>query len=250
MPEVAIAEPVTTTATTTTSTDTTSLGWRAGLPDDLKQNTDLATFKTVGDFAKSAIETKAKVTDLEKKLGDSIPKLPDDATVEERATYLDALGRPKTAADYKLDGEDKNDPKAMSEWKADFHELGLTQAQANGITQKYGARINKLVDDFKAKAQQEISASEQQLKTKWGTKFDTNVELAKRLWKNYGKAEFDNAFSTTTDVNRFVIMDMIVDFASKTGEDTSPQAGHSGITNSKTSKEAWMTMYQNPVKGK
>src|SRR5208283_5269073 len=185
MPEATVETPVVNT-TVTPIPETTSLGWRAGLPDDLKQNTDLANYKTVGDFTKDALSWKGKVSELEGKLGDSIPKLPDDATDEDRNTYLDALGRPTTAADYKLDGED----------------------------------INKLVDDFKAKTQQEITASEQLLRGKWGDKFDANTELSKRLWQTYGKKEeFDKSFSGMNEVNKFTVMEMIFDFASKTGED-------------------------------
>ena len=250
MPEATVETPVVNTTVTPTP-ETTSLGWRAGLPDDLKQNTDLANYKTVGDFTKDALSWKGKVSELEGKLGDSIPKLPDDATDEDRNTYLDALGRPTTAADYKLDGEDKSDPKSLETWKGRFHRYGLTQDQANGIVKEYGADINKLVDDFKAKTQQEITASEQLLRGKWGDKFDANTELSKRLWQTYGKKEeFDKSFSGMNEVNKFTVMEMIFDFASKTGEDTSPQGGHSTGGGTIKPEDAWMKMYQNPVGGR
>src|ERR1039457_5914905 len=136
MPEAAVVEtPAVTTPVTTP--DTTSLGWRAGLPDDLKTNATLAPFKTVGDFAKDDLVVRAKVTDLEKKLGDSIPKLPDDATDAERNTYLDALGRPTKASEYEFDGEDKTDPKWTNAWKDKFYKYGLTKEQGKGITAEF-----------------------------------------------------------------------------------------------------------------
>ncbi len=123
MSEAATVEaPVTTTATTTA---TESLGWRAGLPDDLKQNADLTNYKTVGDFTKDALSWKGKVSELETKLGDSIPKLPDNATDDDRAVYFDALGRPKEAKEYEFDGEDKNAPEWTNLWKGEFHKLGF-----------------------------------------------------------------------------------------------------------------------------
>src|ERR1035438_4486675 len=121
MPEV-LTDTTTTTEPVVTTTE--SLGWRAGLPDDLKQNTDIAAFKTVGDFAKNHLETAAKVTKLEGALKDAVPKLPDNATDDERCLYYDALGRPHEAKDYKLPGEDKNAPEWNALWKDNFHRMG------------------------------------------------------------------------------------------------------------------------------
>src|SRR5271167_4246919 len=143
MPEAAVVE---TPVVVATAPDTTSLGWRAGLPDDLKQNTDLANYKTVGDFTKDALSWKGKVSELEGKLGDSIPKLPDDATAEDRNTYLDALGRPAKASEYEFDGEDKNAPEWTNFWKEQFHGLGLTKVQAKTLSTQFNGQMQKMVD--------------------------------------------------------------------------------------------------------
>ena len=249
MPEAAVVDaPVVTTPVTTP--DTTSLGWRAGLPDDLKQNTDLATFKTVGDFAKSAIETKAKVGDLEKKLGDSIPKLPDDATDEERNTYLDALGRPQKASEYEFDGEDKNAPEWTNFWKDQFHGLGLTKAQGKQLSSMWNGQMQKMVDAHNTTLKAEMTTAEQKLRTELGDKFDTNVELAKRVWQKHGEGDFDKMFSSETSTNRYGMVRFLLKMAALTGEDTSPQAGHSGNAAPKDSKAAFLEMYKHPVGGK
>src|SRR5271157_2714976 len=85
-----------------------SLGWRAGLPDDLKTNEVFAAHKTVGDFAKSHLELSAKATELEGKLGNVIPKLGENATPEDRNKFFEALGRPKEAKEYEFDGQSEN----------------------------------------------------------------------------------------------------------------------------------------------
>ena len=60
MPEAVLETPVT----------TESLGWRAGLPDNLKQNEAIVPFKTVGEFAQDYLQVRTKATDLEGKLKD------------------------------------------------------------------------------------------------------------------------------------------------------------------------------------
>lgn len=222
MPEAAVVEqPVQPTPQPVQE----SLGWRAGLPDDLKQNPDLSSFKTVGEFAKHALEVKTKVGELEKKLGDSIPKLPEDATDEDRATYYDALGRPKQASEYEFDGEDKNAPEWTSYWKDQFYGLGLTTAQAKQLSGAFNGQIQKIVETHNNALKAEMSKAEQELKNKYGDKYDTNVELAKRMWQKHGKEDFDKVFADGTSSNRFAMIDFLLSMAALTGEDNSPQAG-------------------------
>ena len=246
MPEAEVVEqPI--VAPVTTTTETPSLGWRAGLPDDLKQNADIAAYKTVGDFTKEALSWKGKVSELEGKLADSIPKLPADATDEDRNTFLDALGRPQKASEYEFDGEDKNAPEWTEPWKQDFYQEGLTKQQALNLSKKYNARINKMVDAFKAKQAQEVQAAETQLRSEMGDKYDTNVELAKRMYSTQLGAEFDADFADAPPKARFGMTRLLLKMAALTGEDTSPQGGHStGATGIKP-EDAWIKMYQTPV---
>jgi hypothetical protein len=250
MPEAAVVEAPIAEQLPLTAPEPTSLGWRAGLPDDLKQKPELATFKTVGDFAKHALEVEGKVGELEKKLGDSIPKLPDDATDEERNTYLDALGRPPKASEYEFDGEDKNAPEWTNFWKDTFYGEGLNKQQGKNLSAKFNEQIQNLIEAQKNLAKQEMTAAEQKLRTELGDKYDTNVELAKRLWQKHGEGEFDKAFASDVPSNRYGMIRFLLKMAALTGEDTSPQAGHSGSSGVTKPEDAWMNMYKNPVGGK
>ena len=217
MPEAVLDAPVV----------TESLGWRAGLPDDLKQNEAFTNFKTVGEFGKDYLAVKAKATELEGKLGDYVPKLPDNATDEDRNLYFDALGRPKQPSEYELDGEDKNAPE-WNQWSRGLlHSAGLTKAQAKIMNAGFNQKVQAMVDAHNASVQAEVKASETKLRSEWGDKFDTNVELAKRLYQKYGEGEFDKAFDAGSAANRFSVIKMLVKFASVTGEDRSPQGGTS-----------------------
>jgi hypothetical protein len=208
-----------------------SLGWRAGLPDDLKQNEAFVPYKTVGDFAKSHLETVAKVTELNKKLEDYVPKLPDDASDEEKGLYYDALGRPKQASEYEFDGEDKNAPEWTNFWKQSLHGLGLTQTQAKSLSTLFNGQMQQMVDAHNNQIRTEQAAAEQKFKSEYGDKYPETIELAKRMWAKYGEGEFDKAFENGNSAYRFTTMRMLLKFASLTGEDKSPQGGNTRPVN-------------------
>jgi len=224
MPEAAVAEPTATTAQPTTTT-TESLGWRAGLPDDLKQSADLTNYKTVGDFTKDALTWKTKVTTLESQMADSIPKLPDNATDDDRSAYYDALGRPKQASEYEFDGEDKNAPEWTNLWKSEFHNLGLTKAQAKSLSGKWNAQLQSMVKAHNDAVAKEATETEAKLRSEMGDKYDTNVELAKRMWLKHGDSEFDKAFADAPPHIRLATTKLLIKLAALTGEDTSPTSG-------------------------
>lgn len=202
-------------------------GWVAGLPDPLKTNETFSKFKTVGDFANDYLAVSKKAGELEKRVENSIPKLPDDASDEDRSLFYDALGRPKQPSEYEFEGEDKNAPEWSSKWKQEFHSLGLTKAQAKALSQKWNASVQGMVDAHNAKIKEEISAAETKLKSEWGDKFDTNVELAKRLYQKHLGTEFDKDFDAGTGTTRFSTLRLLMKVAALTGEDRSPQGGQS-----------------------
>jgi hypothetical protein len=200
-------------------------GWIAGLPDDLKANETFTKFKTVGEFAKDDLELRNKYSEAEKKLSNSIPKLPDDASDEDRTLFYEALGRPKQPSEYEFEGEDKNAPEWSNQWKQEFHSLGLTKPQAKALSQKWNTAVQKIVDTHNAKLQSEIQTATAALKSEWGNKFETNVELAKRLYQKHIGNELDKDFDASTEKTRLSMLRFIVKMAALTGEDRSPQGG-------------------------
>ncbi len=236
MPEAATMDATTQTgdAKTTTSADTTSLGWRAGLPDDLKTNEAFVPFKTVGDFGKSYLELNTKAKTLETKLADAVPKLPDDASDEDKALYYDALGRPKEAKEYELDCEDKNAPEWTILWKGEFHKLGLTKAQGKALSAAWTKVGTDLMTKHQAAQAAELTAAEQKLRTELGDKYDTNVELAKRMYTKQLGAEFDADFADAPPKARFGMVKLLLKVASLTGEDRSPQGTGTQTTKAPT----------------
>jgi hypothetical protein len=202
---------------------TDSLGWRAGLPDDLKQDEALVPFKTVGDFAKSYKETAAKAKDYEGKLANSIPKLSENATAEEREKFYNSLGRPEKPDGYEFVGEDKAAPEWTKAYKDAMHKMGVPKAMAKELSEFNNGMINKMVEQHNAKILEENTKAAETLKTELGDKYDASVVLVSRLWKQWGKTEveFDKAFATETSANRVTMMRFLLNVAAKTGEDVS-----------------------------
>jgi hypothetical protein len=221
MPET-VDQPGTGSETGNTGNQQTQApGWLAGLPADLRENESFKSYKTVGDFAKAHIETASKLKDVEGKLGNSIPKLGENATQEERDRFFNSLGRPEKPDGYELEGGDKEKEQFLSPWKQDFHELGLTAAQAKGLKAKFDGRINALVAQHQAKAQQDIADASTKLKAELGDKYDANVELASRLWKRDADGDLEKDFEAATGPIKFSVIRYILKTAAKTGEDTS-----------------------------
>jgi hypothetical protein len=232
-----------------TSEGTTGAGtgqapaWVSQLPADLKDNAVFTSYKTIGDLAKDDLAMREKLKEfdgMKARLDDSVPKLPDDATDEERGIYYNALGRPETAKDYEFDGEDKNAPEWTNKWKQRLHSLGLTKAQAKQLSAEWNSDMQEMVNAHNAKVEadkvslkNEITQAETKFRSELGDKFDTNVELAKRMWVKYGEGDFDKAFDRETSATRVPIMRMIIKFAALTGEDRSPLAGTSASAMSK-----------------
>jgi len=124
---------------------------------------------------------------LEKLLGAEkmpMPKGADDAEGWNRV--YDALGRPKSADDYKLSVPEGDDGGFAKLAAGKFHELGLTAKQAEGLAAWYNeqgtGRMNEMQQQQAAKAEADM----QSLKQEWGAAFDENVEYGRRAAREYG----------------------------------------------------------------
>lgn len=210
-------------------------GWLAGLPADLRDNEAFKSHKTVGDFAKAHLEVATKAKEFEGKLANSIPKLGENATQEEREKYFMSLGRPEKPEGYELDGEDKNAKEWTGYWRNELFKIGVPKDQAKAISASFNAQIGKMVEAHNANIQQMNVEAENTLKTEWGDKYAANVELVKRLWKRDTDMELDAAFAGESSANRVAMMRYVFKLAAKTGEDMSaPGAAQRGTASATT----------------
>ena len=207
--------------------------WIAQLPADLQGNESLTGYATLGDFAKSHLEATGKLTEAEGKLttleGEfstykerSIPRLPENATDEDKNLFYTALGRPEKADQYEFEGEDKNAPEWTKEWKETFHRLNVPKDMAKEISKEWNTRLQNLVEAHNANIQKGIQESSEKLKAELGDKYDSSVELAKRMWQKHSDGDFDKSFAAETSANRYSMIRFLLNIAKLTGEDSSP----------------------------
>ena len=170
-----------------------SLGWRAGLPDDLKSNETFTPFKTVGEFAKHHIETAGKITDLEGKLSKAIFKPADDAPAEEKAAYLKAIGVPESPDGYEFErpampeGVPYNE--ALEKWFRDTaHKAGISAEQAKTLYGSYNQFGAEFLKSLEAQRQDTLTKGMNALKESWGNHYDDNVAVVKRVQEKIGAA--------------------------------------------------------------
>ena len=182
--------------------------WLAQLPDDLKTNETLTGFETLGDFAKSHLETvgkvsafdgktteyEGKITDLNTRLENSIPRLADDSDDAAKAAYRKALGVPDSADGYEFTKADgvEHDEKMLGWAKDVFHQAGLSAEQANSVSQAWDKFMPEMgqamADAEEADRLAGVETAETALKEEWKGDFDKNKELTKRGYDAFEKA--------------------------------------------------------------
>lgn len=143
------------------------------LDDESKGYLQAKGIKDPANLVKIARDTESFVG-LDKSTIIKIPKAKEGETPDFSEVY-NALGRPEKPEDYGF--TDSEDSKFIA---PEFHKLGITKVQAEGIS-----KIMKTLDE-KAKAASEdasvkkFAEQESALKTEWGADFNVNREVAKK----------------------------------------------------------------------
>ena len=166
--------------------------WRDSLPEDLKGDPSLQSFKDIPALAKSFIETKRMVG---AKQGLAIPN--EKSTPEDVAAFHKALGVPEAADKYQVKRPDVAldlgwDATAEGEFLATAHKAGLNQKQVQAAIDWYGQWERAKLE----KARGEANATSARLRTEWGPDYDAKVGRANRVISEYGGPELADAFGT------------------------------------------------------
>lgn len=155
-------------------------GWQGTLDESLREEKSLLTFKTVGDLAKSFVNTKSMV-------GKNTMEIPTDASSEVVwDAYHKAGGKPDTVADYNLKAPDgfpeevveKVFPKAKLEaWQERFFKAGVSKKSADQFIADFAQDV--IVDLQSAKQVEEQQMSK--LKTNLSVEYGAAMEQKKHL---------------------------------------------------------------------
>jgi|WetSurSiteA1Bulk_404760.scaffolds.fasta_scaffold26259_3 hypothetical protein len=184
------------------------LGWRSALPDEFKEHEFVKTFQKPGDFVKAAIDIKTDRDTLKSQI-DSLPT------------------RPEKADGYEFDG-DTLDPKVVNWAKNTFFEAGLNKDQAKKVSAAWNAFIGQTIAEETKQRETERAKAETDLKAELGDKYDSSIELVRRVWKNLSNSEFDAFVNETKIGNDPRLIRFMINIAKKTGEDVSPSSSPNG----------------------
>ena len=182
-----VSEQVQSNVQQTTLTETpTNTDWRASLPEDIRTEKSLETIKDISSLAKSYIHAQKLVG------SDKIPIPNKHATEYDWNVVYEKLGRPKSAAEYKLaipQGMAVNE-ESLNVFKNTSHKLGLLPKQAEGMVAFYNemqSATNAEQDKIAAQARTEATNN---LKKEWGQAFNQKLNQASQVANKYLDAGF------------------------------------------------------------
>jgi len=152
---------------------------------------------------------------------------------------FDKLGRPKTAAEYKLpevklpEGVVINGDRRDAYMKH-MHEMGLTQKQASGLYGHFMEDQAKQFESLAGRRTEETNAGIESLKTEWGDKFTEQVNHAVLAVKKFGSDEARALLDSTGLGNHPALVRMFANVGAGLGED---RAGGDGAGDFTTGQE-------------
>lgn len=158
--------------------DTKWLG--ENVPDDVKGYVQNKGWK-------DAMAVVESTRNLEKLVGEKRIALPkDENDAEGYGKLYEALGRPKSAAEYKLPVPEGGDPK-LATWASNlFHKAGLSTKQATAIATEWNATQAQAAKDAETAHATKAATEIEQLKGKWGGAYTEREEVAKRAVRTFG----------------------------------------------------------------
>lgn len=160
------------------------------LPDDIKGAPSLQSFKTVDDLAKSYISSQHLIGQ------NRLPAPADNWTDQQWGELYGKLGRPEKPDGYAMptdvtlhEGFKIDDAKRVAAF-TEFHKLGLTKKQAEGVMRYYIGAMNSVAGEEDARRQTSFANGQAALKTAYGDKYDAVVQSAKNVLAKIGSPDF------------------------------------------------------------
>jgi len=132
-----------------------------------------------------------------------------DATPEDKAKFYDALGRPKTSAEYVLDGSDKADQEFTSVVKDVFHKHGLSAEQAKGVYADINVALGKAAEKLGLAAQQQDVNFDELANKTFGANRDKVLSISKSLLEANVSPSMKEHVAKLSNENLIVLADVL-----------------------------------------
>jgi len=157
--------------------------WRDSLPEELKNDPTLQSYKDVESLAKTVVHQQ-------KMIGSRIP-IPK--TEEEKTELYGKLGRPEEPGKYEVavpeDYQQFFREESMNEFRNVAHKIGLNNEQVQALMDFQINEINHEMQGADTQLNSQREEIEQNLKQEWGYDYDKNVKAAQRAVQVYGDVE-------------------------------------------------------------
>lgn len=161
----------------------------------------------------------------------------EGSTEQEIAEYRQAIGVPESATAYDLQPE--NLPEGMGwdeglaeSWQGAFHEAGISQEQAQKLSQAYTDITNKQLETanqtMDTNAQTEMEAQRAEIQKQWGDKYDHNMQAAVNMATTIG-FDMENAQDIAAMRNPKVLS-MLMDKHGALQEGSLPRGGQAAAS--------------------
>ncbi len=158
--------------------------WAAGFDDNTRGLIQTKGWKTPADVLGS-YQNLEKLMGADKAgRGVVIPKA--DATPEEWGAFYSRLGRPEKPEAYKLAIPEGSSPEFAAAAASKFHELGLTEKQAESLGNWWNEQAGGIMEGQTAAFEQQAAIDMQDLRKEWGQQFEANAEMARRARRESG----------------------------------------------------------------
>ena len=174
---------------------TKEFGWRAELPEDLRSDPSLESFKDETEMVNMPINVAKSFIHTKKMVGADTIKIPK--TDDEWGEIYNKLGRPETQELYALTTPEGINPalKDMigkdTEWfRKVAHEMGLNDKQATTLFQEYSKRVSDTYSNTMSQSDEEAMNNEIQLRTEFGQAYEGKNILGDRALEKLGGASF------------------------------------------------------------
>lgn len=181
-------------------------GWKNCIPEDFRGR---KVFDTVSDF-QGLLKQLGNKDVLISRQGKGVMAPPADATQTEKDMYFDALGRPKTPADYKTqipkEREAVYDKSAIADFNVAAHNAGLTEAQHKAVFDYYDKYVVGAIEAQQRNAAESVKADETELQRRLGPDaFNGRMEMARKLLEDNVDVEDKQAVDAAIGHNPAVL---------------------------------------------
>ena len=197
------------------------------IPEEIRNDPNIKKYKDIGELAKGHIETVKLVG----RKGVLVPT--EQSSKEEVDKFYNSIGRPEKPEGYKLTKLEKLHPsiKTTPESEKAFfdvaHSIGLTQSQADGLNKWYMETISGGLAKQDEASSEYRKQVETQLRQEWGSEFENNLGMTKRLVVKFGGEKALDEFGDLG--NNPAVLKVLHNMAKKMSEDSINHSGFSDL---------------------